>query len=68
MKYESKINAVEMRSLRNMCGVTLNDRLRNEVIRECCRVKEDGTKVEKSMLGWFGHIERMSESRFTKVM
>ena len=23
------------------------------------------TKVEKSMLGWFGHVERMSERRLT---
>ena len=38
-----------MRSLRSMCGVTLNDRLGNEVIRERCAIKEDVvTKIEKS--------------------
>ena len=50
--------------MRSMCGVTLNDRLRNEVIREPCGIKED--VVTKSMLRWFGPVERMSESRLTK--
>ena len=41
--------------------------MRNEVIRERCGLKEDVvTKVEKSMLRWFGHVERMSERRLTK--
>ena len=40
-----------------MCGVTLNDRLRNEVIFERCEVKEDVVTC---------HVERMSESRLTK--
>ena len=31
-------NAVDIRSLRSMCGVTFNDRLRNEVIRDRCGV------------------------------
>ena len=49
-KHESRSNAEEMRSLRSMCGVILNERLRNEAIRECCGVKEDAvTKIEKSM-------------------
>ena len=66
-RHESRINAVEMRSLRSMGGVTLNDRVRNEVIRERCGLKEDVvTKVDKSMLRWFGHVERMSERRLAK--
>jgi hypothetical protein len=37
------------------------------VIREECGVKEDVvTKIEKNMLRWFGHVERMDESRLTK--
>ena len=52
-----------MRFLRSMCSVTLNDRLKNEVIRERCGVREDVlTKIEKSTLRQFGHVERMSES------
>ena len=53
--------------MRSTCGVTLNDILRNKVVRECCGIKEDVvTKIENSMLRWFGHVERMSESRLIR--
>ena len=52
-----------------MCGVTLNDRVRNEVTRERCGLK-DGvvTNIEKSMLRWFGQVKKMSERRLTKII
>jgi hypothetical protein len=63
-KHTSRGNAVEMRTLRSMVGVKLSDRVRNEVIREECGVKGDQvTKIEKDMLRWFGHVERMDERR-----
>jgi hypothetical protein len=66
-KHISRVNAVEMRALRSMIGVRLSDRVRNEVIREECGVKEDlVTKIKKNMLRWFGHVERMDEWRLTK--
>ena len=50
-----------------MCGVSIVDRVRNEVIRERCGVKEDVvTRIDKGMLRWFGHVERMDETRMTK--
>jgi hypothetical protein len=62
----SRINAVEMRALRSMIGVKLSARVRYEVIREECDVKADVvTKIEKNMLRWFGHVERVDE-RLTK--
>jgi hypothetical protein len=40
-----------MRALRSMIDVKLSDRVRNEVIREECGVKEDVVnKIEKNML------------------
>jgi hypothetical protein len=43
-----------------MIGVNLCDRVRNEVIREECGVKEDVViKIEKNMLRRFGHVKRM---------
>jgi hypothetical protein len=65
-KHTSRVNAVEMRALSSMIGVKLSGRVRNEVIREECGVKEDVTKIEKNMLRWFGHVERMDERRLTK--
>ncbi|KAI5635653.1 reverse transcriptase (RNA-dependent DNA polymerase) domain-containing protein [Phthorimaea operculella] len=66
-KHESRINAVEMRALRSMIGVKLSDKIRNSVIRERCGIKEDVvTGIEKGMLRWFGHVERMNERRLTK--
>ncbi|KAI5640894.1 reverse transcriptase (RNA-dependent DNA polymerase) domain-containing protein [Phthorimaea operculella] len=66
-KHESRINAVEMRALRSMIGVKLSDRIKNRVIRERCGIKEDVvTGIEKGMLRWFGHVERMNERRLTK--
>lgn len=64
---ESRINAVEMRSLRSMCGLTLKDRVRNSMIRKHCGLKEDVvTKIDKGRLRWFGHMERMNECRVAK--
>ncbi|XP_063542355.1 uncharacterized protein LOC134750982 [Cydia strobilella] len=66
-RHQSQVNAVEMRALRSVCGVRLQDRIRNSVIREKCGLSEDVvTKIEKGMLRWFGHVERMSERRLTK--
>ena len=58
---------MEMNCLRNMCGVTRRDRVRNEEVRE--RVGVDialADRVEERVLSWFGHVERMSGERMTK--
>ncbi|GBP21250.1 hypothetical protein EVAR_84377_1 [Eumeta japonica] len=39
-KNESRINAVEMRSLRSTCGVSRKDRCGNSDVRERCGLKE----------------------------
>ncbi|CAK1596166.1 unnamed protein product [Parnassius mnemosyne] len=66
-KHKSKLNAVEMRSLRKMCGVTMADRKRNEEIRNMAGLKDDLiTKIDKGVLRWFEHVERMSEDQMVK--
>ena len=54
----------ETRAAECLCVVMLSyaecaerDKLRNEVIRERCGKKDDVvTKIENSMLRWFGHV------------
>ncbi|GBP24391.1 DNA polymerase epsilon catalytic subunit A [Eumeta japonica] len=65
-KNEKKISAVEMRSLRTMCGVPRKDKCRNSDVRGRCGLKKDVlTRVVIGMLRWFGHLERMNGSRLT---
>ncbi|GBP70923.1 hypothetical protein EVAR_97770_1 [Eumeta japonica] len=40
-KNENRINVMEMRSLRNICGVSRKDTRRNSDVRERCGLKED---------------------------
>ncbi|KAI8421622.1 hypothetical protein MSG28_009631 [Choristoneura fumiferana] len=41
--------------------------IRNSEIRKRCGLKEHVvTKIEKGVLRWFGHVERMNEERLTK--
>ena len=55
-----RLNVFEMKCLRKMCGVTVMDRIRNEVIREEVGVIRDLVgRVENCVLRWFGNVERM---------
>ncbi|GBP81396.1 hypothetical protein EVAR_52658_1 [Eumeta japonica] len=48
-KNESRVNAVEMQSLRSMCRVSRKDRRRNSDVRQRCGLKEDVmTRVERA--------------------
>ncbi|GBP57486.1 hypothetical protein EVAR_36138_1 [Eumeta japonica] len=56
-----------MRWLRSMCEMSRKDRCRNSDVRERCGLKEDVVaRAERGMLRWFGHLERVNESRLTK--
>ena len=62
-----KLNVFEMRCLRSMCGVSRLDRLRNEEVRERTGVREElADRVDKNVLRWFGHVERMDDERLLK--
>ena len=61
-KNERKMNAVEMRSVRRICGVSLADRIHNEEVHRMAGTSEDVTvRMKKNTLSWFGHVERMSD-------
>ena len=62
-----KLNVFEMRCLRSMCGVSRLDRLRNDVERRMTGVrKELAVRVDRNVLRWFGHVERMDDDRLLK--
>ena len=62
-----RLNVMEMRCLRSMCGVTRMDRIRNEEVRRRTGVvQEMAGRAEQRVLQWFGHMERMDEERLVK--
>ena len=62
-----RMDVFEMNCLRSMCGVTRLDRERNEDVRRRVGVEvELSERVNRSVLGWFGHVERMGEERMAK--
>ena len=64
---KKRLDVMEMRALRSMCGVTRWDRLRNEEIRRRSGVLlELSKRAEQRGLRWFGHVERMDEGRMVK--
>ena len=63
----SRVEAVEMRCLRSMCGVTKYDRVRNERIREQTGVQmRMGERAEQARLRCYGHVMRMDEGRYVR--
>ena len=61
------LNVFEMKCLRPMVGVTRWDRIRNEEIRRNAGVEETlAEKVDRRLLRWFGHVERLDEGRWPR--
>ena len=62
-----RVDVLEMKCLRNICGVRWFDRVSNVRVREMCGNKKSVVeRAEEGVLKWFGHMERMSEERLTK--
>jgi hypothetical protein len=63
----NKINAVEMSFWRRCCGLTLEDHVRNDKIRENMETEVTLTDtVEAKQLTWYGHMKRKEEDRLPK--
>nr|CAH7736900.1 unnamed protein product [Callosobruchus chinensis] len=67
-RQKSKIQALEMKYLRGVKGVTRRDKIRNEVIRSELGVKSVLQKIEENQLKWFGHLVRMDVTRPVKMV
>jgi hypothetical protein len=62
-----KINAVEISSWRRCCGLTLEDHVRNYIIRKIMETEVTLTdSVEAKQLKWYGHTKRVEENRLPK--
>jgi len=55
--------------LRGMCGVKRRiDRVRNDEVRRRWGVSRSViTELDRAQLPWYGHIERMPGTRYTKL-
>ena len=56
-----KLRRTEMRILRLMCAVRLQNRLTNADLQIRFGIECTGDVVRSSMLRWFGHVERKPE-------
>lgn len=61
-RQKSKVQAAEMRYLRRVKGVTRQDRIRNDMIREELKIQPLLQFVERRQLGWWGHLQRMNNT------
>lgn len=62
------LTTAEMRTLRNIDGKTLLDRIKNEDIRRACNNIEDITQwCKRRKIEWNEHIERMDETRIVRI-
>ena len=60
---EKKLNAVHMRFLRSLLGVSRWDRWRNERVAFKCGILQVPDLISRARMGWVGHVVRMGEDR-----
>ena len=61
------VNVLEMKCLRSLAGVSRMDRVRNEEVRRRAGIgRKLASRVDQRVLRWFGHLERMNESRLAR--
>ena len=59
----SRVQAAEMRYLRQVAGFRRIDKVRNRTIREKLNTEMLLLKVERSQLRWFGHVLKITRNR-----
>ena len=66
---ERRLDVTQMKWLRRVCGVSLLNRLHNEIIRVNCDMEPKLSSIVRSeQLRYAGHILRMNENRFPKKL
>ena len=64
--YDSKIQAMEMKSLRAILNKAKIDRVRNTNTRLELGKGENKNVIQKSRLRWFGHVKQMKQESIPK--
>jgi hypothetical protein len=67
-KEKSKIQATEIKVLKEILGKTRRDKIRNDDIREQLKVDDIQHDMEEIRLKWYGHVMRMADDRIPKKM
>ena len=63
----AKLEVFQMRCLRIILGISLFDRIPNDVTRSRCRDQETvADQIQKTRLRWLGHVCRMKADRLPK--
>lgn len=63
---KSRLEAVEMKYLRRVKGITLRDHIRSQQIREELDIQPLTNFIQKKQLSWWGHLQRLDENRAVK--
>jgi hypothetical protein len=64
---KKKLQAFQMDFLGRSCGISRSDHVRNDRIKEIMDLdKTIIDRVEEKQLVWYGHLQRMSEERWSK--
>ncbi|XP_055385812.1 uncharacterized protein LOC129614885 [Condylostylus longicornis] len=66
-KTEQILRRTEMKTLRQICGYTLRDKIRNEDIRSTCEIQDVVRWTRCRRRNWRDHVNRMSENRIAKI-
>ncbi|XP_044757830.1 uncharacterized protein LOC123315984 [Coccinella septempunctata] len=62
-RQKSRMQAMEMKYLRKVRGITRMHRVRNDLIREDIGIEPLQDFIEKRQLSWWGHLNRMNHER-----
>ena len=62
-----KVNALEMKCLRSLVGVSRMDRVRNEEVRRRAGMERELTsRADQRLLRWIGNVERIDDYRMAR--
>ena len=67
-KERSRVRAVQIDNLRGLLGIRRTDRILNARIRELYGGRKGlDERIDKGVLRWLGHVERMERNRITNI-